>query len=93
LAIRSAVRFARSEIGAGLAGVNSTSFATSRLRDFTTFFSICRMDFRFWRERFVLNAELVSATEMSRVLNCGDSQTEIKSGKVVECSFTEKEFR
>jgi hypothetical protein len=63
LAIRSAVRLARSDVGAGLAGVKSTSFATSRLRDFTTIFFDQGMGLQISEGAFRLIAEPVDAMQ------------------------------
>ena len=81
LAIRSAVRLARSDVGAGLAGVKSTSFATSRLRDFTTIFfdqgKGCQIS------EGALQSLLVQLSVP--ILGMRRLPTEIERGKEVEC--------
>jgi hypothetical protein len=87
LAIRSAVRLARSDVGAGLAGVKSTSFATSRLKDFTTIFFDQGMELQISEGTSGEIAELIDVMECSRFLEYGDCPTELESGKAVECSL------
>src|SRR6266550_6609380 len=81
LAIRSAVRFERAEIGAGVAGVNSVSFATSRLRDFTTIFFDLGMGLWILEGAFTSYCKIRYATEISRVREQCYVLLEIRSGK------------
>src|SRR6476469_6325909 len=90
LAIRSAVRLARSDVGAGLAGVKSTSFATSRLRDFTTIFFRSGDGTSDFGGTSGEIAELIDVMECSRFLECGYCPTELESGKAVEYSLRKK---
>jgi hypothetical protein len=74
-------------MGAGLAGVNSISFATSRLRDFTTIFFDGDGTLDFGGSVLRVKCRIFLGQQRGRVSESYATSTEIKSGKAVEVLY------